>query len=220
MLLVLDLALVGLFVAEVRTVWRASGDESRRWRYGLPISLVLSPIVITLLVSMVRPAFYHRFLIICLPGFVLMTAVGIGQIRGGRRRCVLAAICILSAAGTVIVYRRVTEDWRGVVRYLVAKARPEDRVVYYQPVGEFAGESYRDWLAGEEGRPGAVAVSATGDSWKGEIDHAPRVWLVLFRAKVDSAGSRAVEQELMKRYQTGEVRSFPGVSVVEYVARP
>ena len=49
-------------------------------------------------------------------------------------------------ASTVILYHRVTEDWRGAVEYLIANAGPADHVLYYQPVGEFAGENYRDWL--------------------------------------------------------------------------
>ena len=219
-LLLLDLVLIGLFLGKVRTVWGEAGDGLQRWRYGLPVSLVLSPIVITLLVSIVRPAFYHRFLIICLPGFVLMTAVGVQRIRGvAWRKGALAAVCILSAVSTVIVYRRDTEDWRGAVRYLIAHVRPDDRVLYYQSIGEFAGESYRDWLATGEARPAPIAVDVTQDGWKNEVDGAPRVWLVLFRAKGDDAGSRLVEQDLMKRYQPGEVRFFPGVSVIEYIPR-
>jgi uncharacterized membrane protein len=218
-LLVLDLVLVGLFVAAFRRVSRDSGSDAQLWRYGLPVSMVLPPIVITLLVSMVRPAFYHRFLIICLPGFVLMTAVGLREIHGvAWRRCALAAVCILSAVSTVIVYRRVIEDWRGVVRYLISHSHREDRVLYYQSVGEFAGESYRDWLAAGE-RPLAIGVNPADDSWKTQVDGAPRVWLVLYRAKVDDDGSRVVERELMKRYQTGGVTSFPGVTLVEFVLR-
>jgi len=219
-LLGVELVLAGLFLAELKSLWRESGADLQRWRYALPVSLVLSPIVITLLASIVRPAFYHRFLVICLPGWILMMAVGLQRIRGGAwRGCALAVVCILSAVSTVIVYRRVTEDWRGAVRYLISHAHPEDRVLYYQPVGEFAGESYRDWMAGGEPRPRAIGVDATEGGWKSEVDGAPRVWLVLFRVKGDDAGSRTIEQELMRRYQVGEATFFPGVSVIEYVAR-
>ena len=219
-LLAVELVLVGFFAVSFRRTWRSGNSDSQRWRYVLVASSVVSPIVLTLLASIVRPAFYHRFLIICLPGWLLLIAVGIEQIREATwRRLVIATVCLLSAVSTAIVYRRVTEDWRGAVEYLIAHTRSDDRVVYYQSVGEFAGDSYRDWLpGGNQARPAAIGVDPAKFTWN-EIDHAPRVWLVLYRAKVDDAGSRAIEGELMKQYQTGEVRFVPGVTVVEYVQR-
>ncbi len=220
-LLALDLALIALFLAKFTRVWSDRDQELQRWHYAVVTSAVFSPIAITLLASIVRPAFYHRFLIICLPGWVLMIAVGVGQISSRTRRwCAVAAICVLSLTSTIIMYRRVTEDWRGAVDYLIANAGANDRVLYYESVGEFAGESYRDWLpGGNQSRPKPVGVDLTNGAWRNEIDHAQRVWLVLYRETADGSDSRAIEQELMQRYQRGEERDFRGVSVVEYVQR-
>ena len=138
-LLALNLVLAGFFVRRFRQQW---SDVDGRWRYLLVASLVATPIIITLLVSLVRPAFYHRFLIICLPGWVLMTALGALEIRARSWRAIaIAGVWGLSIASTVILYHRVTEDWRGEVQFLIANAGPADRVLYYQPVGEFAGEN-------------------------------------------------------------------------------
>ena len=220
-LLVLDLVLVGLFFAKFVQAW---GDRERglqRWRYALVASTVVSPIVITLLASIERPAFYHRFLIICLPGWLLMIAIGAEQISAfSWRSSVIAAICVLSLASTLVMYKRVTEDWRGAVDYLIANAGANDRVLYYQSVGEFAGESYRDWLpGGKQSRPAAVGVDPANVAWKNEIDRAQQVWLVLYRANGNDSGSQVIEQELMKRYQRGEERDFRGVSVIEFGPR-
>ena len=45
-------------------------------RYALVASCLFIPVVFTLLVSAVRPVFFHRFLIICLPARLLAVAVG------------------------------------------------------------------------------------------------------------------------------------------------
>lgn len=220
-LLVLDLVLVGLFFARLVRVWGDREDGLQRWRNALVASTVVSPIVITLAASIVRPAFYHRFLIICLPGWLLMIAIGAQQIGSfSWRRAVIAAICVLSLASTIIMYKRVTEDWRGAVEYLIADSREDDRVLYYQSVGEFAGESYRDWLpGGDQSRPAPVGADFTNDAWKNQIDRAQRVWLVLYRANGNDLGAQAIEQELMQRYRRDEERDFHGVSVIEYVQR-
>jgi mannosyltransferase len=42
--------------------------------YALVASGLLTPVIVTLLVSVVRPVFFHRFLIICLPAWLLAVA--------------------------------------------------------------------------------------------------------------------------------------------------
>ncbi len=220
-LLALELLLVGLFFARFARAWGDRESGLQRWRYALVASTVVSPIVITLLASIVRPAFYHRFLIICLPGWLLMIAIGAGEISSRAwQRSAIAAVCVLSLASTVVMYKRVTEDWRGAVNYLIANAGANDRVLYYQSVGEFAGESYRDWLpGGNQSRPAAIGVDPANLAWENEIDHAPRIWLVQYRANGNDSGSQAIERELMKRYQRSEARDFRGVTVIEYLER-
>ncbi len=218
-LLVLDVVLIGLFLRALTRVW--AKDNDLRWPYTLTASQVFSPIVLTLMVSLVRPVFYHRFLIICLPAFVMMTAVGALRIpRQSWRLVAVTGVCVLSLACTVMAYSRVTEDWRGAISYLIANERPGDRVLYYEPVGYFAGQNYRGWLAGENAyRPVETAVDPADNSWEQKIENAPRVWLVLYRARPDDAQTRAIEQELLKHYTPGEPKSFRGITVMEYDAR-
>ena len=213
-LLVLDLVLVGIFLAGLRTAPRESGV---RWRYSLLASLLLTPIALTLLASILRPAFYHRFLIVCLPAWVLMTAAGAQQVRRrGWRLATIAAVCALSLLSTVLLYRRASEDWRGAVQYLVQNTQPGDRVLYYESVGEFAGESYRDWLPGQTGaRPLAVAVDPATAEWQ-QFGDAPHVWLVLYRTKTNDVEVRRIEQKLSVSYQRAGEASFTGISVIEF----
>jgi mannosyltransferase len=216
-LLAFDLLLVGFFLASIKAVWTERNDL-QRWRHSLVASSFFSPIVIVLIVSIVRPAFYHRFLIICMPSFVMMTALGALRIRHRLLRIsAVACVCILSLVATVILYTRVTEDWRGAVSYLIAESHPEDRVLYYQSLGAFAAENYWNWLPGGSApRPKEVDVGPPSTDWRQEIGDASRVWLVLYRAKAHDPESRAIEQELLKRYDAGGEKVFRGVSVIEY----
>ena len=217
-LLALNLVLLALFFNRWRCSW---ADVESRWRYSLAASLVLTPIVITVAASMLRPAFYHRFLIVCLPGWILMTAIGVQAIPMRRWRTVaIVGICGLSLASTIILYYRVTEDWRGAVNYIIVHAQPDDRLLYYQSVGEFAGENYRDWLPGGSGlRPSSLAVNAD-DSWKQQIDDTRQIWLVLYRAKVGNSEVERIQQQLEQReFVLKSVNSYRGVTVIGF-ARP
>ncbi len=92
-------------------------------------------------------------------------------------------------------------------------------MLYYQPVGEFAGENYRDWLPGHQSpRPLSVPVNADGE-WDQKLDDAQQVWLVLYRAKPDDAEARAIEKKLESRYQPGTHETFRGVTVIRYKLR-
>jgi uncharacterized membrane protein len=216
-LLALNLALVGLFFRGFRETWH---DVESRWRWMLAASLLVTPIIITLLVSIVRPAFYHRFLVICLPGWILMTALGAEQIRRRDWRVgAIAVVCGLSLVSTAILYHRVTEDWRDAVNYLIANGEPEDRVLYYESVGEFAGENYRDWLpGGSSSRPHPVAINPGTDDWEQQIDDTRHLWLVIYRAKpsdlrVDKIREALYQRKLSLKY----VNSYPGVTIMEFV---
>ena len=106
LLLVLDLVLVALFLRTLGNLWRDRAQDLRCWRYALVASCLFTPVVITLLVSVVRPIFYHRFLIIGLPAWVLMTAAGAEEIRSRTwRAAAVAGVCVLSLASAITPIR-------------------------------------------------------------------------------------------------------------------
>src|SRR5271157_2177069 len=217
-LLFLDLLLLAVFVQTLKTLWRGREHDLRCWRYLLIANCLFAPVVISLLVSIVRPVFYHRFLIIVLPSWVLMTAGGAEGIRSRTwRAAAVAGVCVLSLASAITSYSRVQEDWRGVTRYLIAEARPEDRVLYYKSEGYLAVENYRNWLpGGSEPRPPGLGVSPTNDDWEKQINGVARVWLVLYRAKLDDPVARAIDASLRSRYSVEQQVPFRAVTVIEY----
>jgi hypothetical protein len=234
-LLAAELVLVFLFfrtVAESRKrplqTPASSGDvsvpSSSRdfFPYALVASGLLTPVIFTLLVSFVRPIFFHRFLIICLPAWLLAVAVGMREMPQVRWRTpVITGVCALTVVSTALSYSRVREDWRGVANFLIDNARSQDAVVYYRGVGNFAAENYRDWLPGGAGnRPTPVEVGAPGTDWRSKIVGAPRVWLVEYPSNISDDTSRAVEADLHSRYAQVASRSFRAVTVTEFVAKP
>src|SRR5664279_3179351 len=222
-LLVLDLILIGLFLRSYPRRGSDREDSLAPWRYALVASGFFTPVAISLMVSLIRPVFYHRFLIICLPFWILMMAVGVQQITAGRwRAAAIGALCLLSLVATVLSYTRVKEDWRGVVGYLINHAQPEDRVLYYEAVGGYGAEGYRDWMEGPNTkRPTAIMIEPANVDWEKKTEQAPRVWLVLFRAKPGDPGpASAIQNTLLGHFTAETPMRFRGITVIEYRAKP
>jgi uncharacterized membrane protein len=221
-LLVLELVLVGTFLRMLLSLRGRTGARSEYWNYLFIASSLFTPAIFTLLVSVVRPVFFHRFLIICLPAWLLAVAVGANGIARPRMRTLaIVAVCVLSLVSTVISYTRVREDWRGVANYLIANAVSQDRVVYYEGVGNFAAEGYRDWLpGGTNNRPTAIEVSSASNEWRDKLAGAGRVWLVRYPTNRSDDTARAVQAELQSRYAAGETKQFRAVTVTEFVPKP
>ena len=220
-LLALELVLLVVYLRTLIGIRRQARSALANWNYALVASGLLTPIGFTLLVSVVRPVFFHRFLIICLPAWLLAVAVGASGIRRPRmHRLAIAGVCALSLVSTLISYTRVREDWRGVANYLIAHAAARDRVVYYEGVGNFAAESYRDWLpGGSTNRPTAVEVSPQSNDWQAKLAGARRVWLVQYPSNLSDDTSRGIEAELHRRYTAGETKRFRAVTATEFVAK-
>jgi mannosyltransferase len=220
-LLVVELALLVVFFRNMLALRSSDRANPGYWAYALVASGLLTPMVFTLLVSAVRPVFFHRFLIICLPAWLLAVAVGASALAQRRMRVLaVAAVCVLSLVSTVLSYSREREDWRGAANYLIMHATAQDRVVYYQGVGDFATESYRDWLpGGTNNRPVAVEVHPQSNDWRDKIAGARRVWLVRYPANQSDSTALAVETELHSRYAAGETTQFRAVTVTEFVAK-
>ena len=79
-LMVLEFVLIVLCWRKMAALRQAHDLEF--WHYVLIASCAFSPIVLSLLISLDRAIFFHRFLIICLPGWLLMVAAGAEQVLG------------------------------------------------------------------------------------------------------------------------------------------
>ncbi|MFV2044959.1 MAG: glycosyltransferase family 39 protein [Anaerolineales bacterium] len=116
----------GLAIAGART----------RWRLDLVASLVvmwaLLPLVLTFLISLKRPMYVDRFLILSLPAFVLLVAKGLDSMRRQVRLAAGSVVLLLSIYGIVTFVfgpAQQKEDWRGAAEYLSRAAADEALVV-------------------------------------------------------------------------------------------
>jgi uncharacterized membrane protein len=220
-LLAIELILLVVFFRAMAAHRRMGESERELFPYALVASGILTPIMFSLLVSIVRPVFFHRFLIICLPAWLLAIAAAICAL--SRRRIAMlavAGVCTLSLVSTVMSYSRMREDWRGAVNFLIDNARSQDVVLYYQSVGGWAAENYRDWLpGGGANRPMAASIEPQSSDWRAKIAGAGRIWLVEYPANPNDETSRAVEAELHSRYTAAAERQYRAVTVTEFVAK-
>jgi hypothetical protein len=123
----------GLAVALV-VAWRGGPG---RFPMVLAASLLLVPLLLAVLVSTVKPLLVPRYLLVALPGFLLLTALGLAALR--RRGLVVAAAVIFLGLGLreVARDRRAEPLWqpidRGAAR-LLEVVRPGDGLVVSPPV--------------------------------------------------------------------------------------
>jgi hypothetical protein len=126
------LVVVSLFAFWLAFVWgliSAAGDQT-------PARLLLSlwvglPIVITFLMSFRRPFYVDRYLIVCLPAFLILVAHGALHPSPRLARWGWAlALLVAAVIGLGRVYFDVEyytkEDWRGAAQYIARHEQPGD----------------------------------------------------------------------------------------------
>ncbi len=178
-------------------VWRAKGRSIESWQHAAMWLWFLFPICGCLVLSIWKPAFFIRYLLVSLPALIILAAVGLEQLR--RSVLVLAAllvVCGMSLQGVRSYYLRdfdlYRDDWRDAARVLLHDAQPGDAALIYVSTGRMTYEYYRSLDARGLGpvvvypahQPGRLEyrdflVEPLGESLEGLHLDAPRVWLVL-----------------------------------------
>ncbi len=138
----LVLALVKMFRSPAKANRQAIWNEALVWMW------LILPVAMTVIISVLKPMFVTRYLLFCLPAFVLLVAAGLSMIRPKWLLAgIMAAMLALSLRGVASYYRTgfdpPEQDWRGAVHYLLAQARPGDALLFYHPLARLAYEYYR-----------------------------------------------------------------------------
>ena len=146
--ILLALCAAGLALAAVNTAVSARAGKRDTWDQVFVWMWLLLPVGMTAAISTLKPMFVTRYLIMCLPAFVLLVAAGLSVIRPRwLMAAALAAMIALSLRGTAAYYRvgfdPPEQDWRGAVHYLLARAQPGDAVLFYHPLARLGYEYYR-----------------------------------------------------------------------------
>jgi uncharacterized membrane protein len=232
-LVLLLLCAAGLVLELVR-VFRVRASEGERaiWGDALVWMWLVLPVAATVAISALKPMFVTRYLLFCLPPFVLLVAAGISLVRP---KWLLAAMVVVVAAlslrGVAGYYRTgfdpPEQDWRGAMHYLLSRAQPGDAVLFYHPLARLSYEYYRPrWPQ----YPGPVVVfppRADARLLKGTppdfavLPRLPgqyaRLWVV--QNWGPDPFTRAMQAAFAGKYRKAEERDFSIIRVMLYQRR-
>jgi mannosyltransferase len=222
------------FVLGLITVAAAVRAGRGDWRYLLVVAWFVVPLAITLLVSIVRPVFIPRYLIVSIPGLVLMVATGITWFkRWWITVPLVAVICWFGVAGVRGYYQQDfeinREDTRSTTTYILQNAQPGDGIAFHKEQNRFAYSYYANHLA--DTRPAIVYPGADQPTWldfMGKVTPAVlttlssqrgRVWLVISQnlsATGEDAPAQQMKTSLSSTHQLVEQKDFPYLRVYLY----
>lgn len=209
--------------------YRSSFDT---WRYGLVLSWLVVPVLIAFVVSLWKPIFVDRFLIVCLPALVLLAAIGVAQIRQRWMLVSCLVVLLLLSARRIPWYRAQPEkeDWRGATSYVLTHASPKDGIIFYTSYGRLGFDYYAPRLmpgtrAGKVVFPDRLDFNAApridpDDSLLGSLpQHYEQIWLVVrfneFDPKLQER-DQFIEAMLASEYPHALEKRFTGMRVLHY----
>lgn len=216
------LNVVAYAVAAATGVWalarQARGDGlaslrvGRAWRPVLPLLWAVVPVLVAALVTYTaKPVLEARFLIVVVPGLVLLVAHGLCRLPWRPvAAAILATLLLVSLAGVRTWHEGpVLEDWRAAVPVAIENAGPDGALVLDPRLSLFAVRYYRP--------DGARFRLAGPDLGDGPI--APRLVEVI---RVHQEPRELQPLYFLWRdthYERIDAQDFAGLSVITYVAR-
>lgn len=199
------------------------------WPHRFLILWAVFPLLAVLAASFFRPLFLPRYLIVCLPAWLMLAAAGVTAIgnRWLRAGCILL-LAALSLRGALAYYAQDFEpgqDWRAATGYVLAHARPGDAAAFYGTPGWIPYDYYRARLG--PGARGPEIILPLHRDYRGFLvpplaevlpetpADRPRVWLFIGRHHGD-LGSRTVRSWFAHRYRLAQMTQFEGIELELY----
>lgn len=175
--------------------------------------LVFPPLV-SFSVSVFKPVFNNRYLIVILPPFLLLAARGLEAVpRPVWRRAALVALVALTLAAIPSHFRVPSHDWRGAFSHVFERAKPGDGIFFHRFYGVLGLSYYRSRLSTHSGgvpeitypdRFGILDYAAwrvpspDAETAASALARHPRVWLFLSGA--DSGPGSMVLRDLREAF--------------------
>ncbi len=197
----------------------ADAFSAPSWRVGFALLWFALPIVVALAISLVKPLFVSRYLLVALPGFAILTAAAIASLP--QRILIAAGTAGVVLAGAVEVTQWYSTEpesgYAGKAAYIRQHADPNDAIAFYaptiiRPFGYYAGYY-------TEKTPASPSVIYPDRYWLGysrtrftppidrmasDANEYERVWLVTGAARDDPRVEerRAIVAELFRTCTT------------------
>ena len=223
---------------------RAENAEWETWRYQFLLLWLLFPMGITVLLSFARPVFLARYLVFCLPAFVVLAAVGLARLRNGWLLAAgLGVMLLLSLRGTLAYYDHdfdLVRDGAGdATDYVLDHTQAGDVIVFHIAETRAAYEFYRSLRSGADSAPGIgpeiiypnhgggldyrdFTGKFTGEFLSSLSGHYARVWVVLMNngtASEPDPTTVSLTQILGGSFPQMQRAEFPQVQVRLYSMR-
>ena len=209
--------------------------EKERWALRLLFLWLVLPPVLTLAASAVKPLFYGRYMVMCVPALVLLAARGLTllyQAPMARRGAALAAFLLvmtLSVWGTHKYFTRFPQestDWRASVNYIRDHQQPGDAVFIYTShalsYDYYAHHPVKETMnaAPDVVYPPDPRRAISHDEIISDIAGRQRIWLLLHDEKGKPTELAEVQSTIGEQFQAREKQVFPGeipITVVLYI---
>jgi len=227
LLVVIYLALVGLAFLP-----SAEDQQTDKARWGLRLLalwLVLPP-ALTLLAGVIKPLFYARYMLLCVPALVILAARGVvtlsrlPAVKYWVAAPVMVVVLSLSAWGTHQYFEHFsteTSDWRSAVNYILERQQPGDGIVFYIP-NYYAYMYYVNRAESQHKVSGAPDILYPPQPWRPisraelvrDISGRKRIWLVLHIEQMDPQKSAIVQSTVGERLKLEDKKMFPGEDLI------
>ena len=200
----------------LRSAFRPDRIESLLAPLGL-----LTPVVVTLMLSAWRPMFFHRFLIICLVPFVLLVAAGLEQMTPRFARPLGAMMVLLSLTATGLSYTKIREDWRDAAAY-TARVDGSAPVVFFlkdagTPFSFYRERTVSPMTEAQMLRLETPPTEVQAKSWAAMYPH---IWVVRFPSNAKDPVGPGILKTMQTAYELCGQAQFKAISVSWFSAPP
>jgi len=213
------------------------------WRVQFLLVWLLFPVTITVLLSFARPVFLGRYMIFCLPAFVILAAAGLSRLRPVWLLApALAGFLLLSLQGVFFVYTHDFDNERDgsgdATAFILDHTQPGDGVIFHIAEARVPYEFFRseraerysaspgwngplgpDILFPHSG-PGLeyrdFKAKLTADLLRAVVPGHPRVWVVLIYNSDDDATTTLLTRTLPQWFSKEQRWQFPRLEVRLY----
>ena len=215
------------------------------WRIQFLLVWLIFPVVVTVVLSFLRPVFLPRFLIFCQPAPIILAAGGIARLRKPWLMIpVLVLTLLLALQGILFVYGHDYDDQRDAsaeaVNFILDQSQPGDAILFHIAEARLPYEFFRSERAGENtaspkfsGRLGPdilfphfgpgldysdFKAKPIPEILRSELPNYSRVWMLFMYNQAGGAGRTTAlfTQMLPQFFPHTECRDFPKVEVCLY----